>query len=94
MIHQHIGRKIRDHRRRKGLTQAELAERVGISLSFLGHIERGTRKLSVETLYELCKALNCSADQLLGTGKYTPTSDNPIEMLKDAIIMLENSKPQ
>ena len=37
-----------------------------ISLSFLGHIERGTRKLSVETLCRLAKALHCSFDALLG----------------------------
>ena len=44
----------------------ELAEKANISLSFLGHIERGTRKLSVESLYKLADALGCSVDSLLG----------------------------
>ncbi len=63
-----IGRRIRRLRKRQRWTQAELAERADISTSFLGHIERGSRKLSVETLNRIALALNCSADALLGTG--------------------------
>lgn len=63
-----IGRRIRRLRKRRRWTQAELAERTDISTSFLGHIERGSRKLSVETLNRIALALNCSADALLGTG--------------------------
>ena len=63
-----IGRRIRRLRKRRRCTQAELAERADISTSFLGHIERGSRKLSVETLNRIALALNCSADALLGTG--------------------------
>lgn len=46
-----LGQRIRSHRCALHLTQEELAERVGISASFLGHIERGSRVLSVETLW-------------------------------------------
>ena len=63
-----IGRRIRRLRKRRRWTQVELAERADISTSFLGHIERGSRKLSVETLNRIALALNCSADALLGTG--------------------------
>lgn len=61
-----VGRRIRAMRRGAGLTQAELAERVGISASFLGHVERGTRVLSVETLVALCQALGVTPNELLG----------------------------
>lgn len=47
------------------MTQAQLAEKVGISLSFLGHIERGTRIASVETLLRISIALKMSLDLLL-----------------------------
>lgn len=47
------------------MTQAELSKLSGISLSFLGHIERGTRKLSVDTLARLAGALGASFDQLI-----------------------------
>lgn len=60
-----IGRRIQAYRKINQLTQQELAEKASISLSFLGHIERGTRKLSVESLYKLANALDCSVDSLL-----------------------------
>ena len=62
-----IGRKIRERRMRKGWTQAKFAERIGRSVAFVGHIEQGTRKLSVETLVNIVRVLRCSADELLGT---------------------------
>jgi transcriptional regulator with XRE-family HTH domain len=61
-----LGKRVRIRRKALGLTQEKLAEIVDVSTSFIGHIERGTRKLSVETLYELCKALDVSADYLMG----------------------------
>ena len=61
-----IGKRVRARRNERGLTQEQLAERAGISPAFVGHIERGTRVLSVQTLYSLARALDCSADYLLG----------------------------
>jgi transcriptional regulator with XRE-family HTH domain len=61
-----LGKRVRIRRKALGLTQEKLAEIVDVSTSFIGHIERGTRKLSVETLYDLCKALDVSADYLMG----------------------------
>ncbi len=37
-----IGMRIRQARKVKKLTQGELTQKCGISMSFLGHIERGT----------------------------------------------------
>lgn len=61
-----LGKRVRIRRTVLELTQAELAERIGVSTSFVGHIERGSRKLSVETLFDLCRALDVSADWLMG----------------------------
>ena len=52
-----IGIRIQKQRKEKGLSQEQLAELIGISLSFMGHIERGTRISSVETLARISKAL-------------------------------------
>ena len=38
-----IGKRIRQVRKAKGWSQDELARKCGIRMSFLGHIERGTR---------------------------------------------------
>lgn len=60
-----LGARVQRARRINGLTQERLAEMAGISLSFMGHIERGTRKASVETLVALARALGVSTDALL-----------------------------
>ena len=52
-----IGKRIRKQRKEKGLTLEQLAEQVELSLSYMGHVERGTRVASVETLARLCEAL-------------------------------------
>ena len=60
-----VGKRVRQLRLQRKLTQEQLAERAGISTSFLGHIERGSRKLSLETFCRLIRALGCTAGDLL-----------------------------
>lgn len=60
-----LGSRIRTLRRQRGLTQEDLAEQVGISASFLGHIERGSRVASLETLVALSNVLRTSPHHLL-----------------------------
>lgn len=90
MLYVQIGKRIRKLRKQKKMTQMELAEQAEISLSFLGHIERGTRKLSVETLFAICRALDCSADMLMDTGPYKTRPDASVKsLLEDALALLE-----
>ena len=65
MNYEALGQRVRAQRRIARLTQEQLAEMAGISISFLGHIERGTRKASLETLVALANALKISTDILL-----------------------------
>ena len=65
MNYKDMGSRIRAVRRQHSLTQEHLAEKVGISASFLGHIERGTRVASLETLVALCNVLNVAPEYLL-----------------------------
>ncbi len=60
-----MGMRIRQVRKAKGWSQDELAKKCGISMSFLGHIERGTRIMSMETFANICGALDAGADELL-----------------------------
>lgn len=70
MDYQAMGARIRQLRKQNGLTQAQLAQKVGISTSFMGHIERGTRIASLETLLGLSDTLEVSLDMLV-TGIHT-----------------------
>ena len=62
-----LGKLARARRMELNLTQEKVAEKMNVSVAFYGHIERGTRVLSVETLYRLCAVLGLSADSLIGT---------------------------
>ena len=53
-----MGKRIRQVRKAKGWSQDELAKKCGISMSFLGHIERGTRIMSLETFVSICSVLD------------------------------------
>jgi len=67
-----FGQQIRQARRNAHITQAELAKKLGVSLSFVGHIERGTRATSLDTLVALCNELKISPHSLLeGSLRYT-----------------------
>lgn len=69
-----IGKRIRAERRRQELTQEKLSEMADISESFLGHVERGGRILSVETLAKLANALNLSIEFIVcGEYNYQPS---------------------
>lgn len=65
MPYQELGKRVRQQRMLAQMTQEKLAEKAGISFSFLGHIERGTRKASLDTLVKLCNALKVSPRVLL-----------------------------
>lgn len=60
-----IGQRIRKVRKAHGLSQEELAERVGISTTHMSHIETGNTKLSLPVLVELAAVLELSTDSLL-----------------------------
>ena len=53
-----FGANVRQHRRVKGLTQAQLVEAVDLSVEMVGEIERGTSSPSFETMQKLCNALD------------------------------------
>lgn len=60
-----IGKRIREIRLQKGLTQAALAEKSGIEPSNISHIERAATKLSLPTLVSISNALEVSLDELV-----------------------------
>ena len=66
MDYEKLGNVVRKRRKAAKLTQETLAERIGICTSYMGHIERGTRVLSVDVLHRICTELDVSADELLG----------------------------
>ena len=77
-----IGARVRAARRKRRYTQADLAKMLHISTSFLGHVERGTRKMSVATLCQLCAVLSLDANYLL-FGTFYNLSNNECSAVPD-----------
>ena len=55
------GRRIRAFRKLKGYTQEEFAKEIGVSVSFLGEVERGNQNPSEYFLQEVADMLQCFA---------------------------------
>ena len=87
-LYRMVGKQVRQLRLQRKLTQEQLAERAGISTSFLGHIERGSRKLSLETFYRLIRALDCSANALLPM-EGDAVRRSALELLRCAAVLAE-----
>ena len=62
---QKIGTKLFAIRKRKGLTQAEVAELSELSSRAYADIERGSVNMRIETTLKICKALNITPDEIL-----------------------------
>jgi len=60
-----MGKRIRDERLLLRLTLEKLAERIDKSSNFVGQIERGEGKPSLETLVDIANALGTTVDSLL-----------------------------
>lgn len=60
-----IGKRIRKYREEKGWRQEDFAERIGLSVTYTGMIERGEKVPKLETFITIANALEVSADLLL-----------------------------
>lgn len=61
-----LGAAVRAARQKMELTQADVAERVGLATEVYGRLERGHMLPSVRTLLRICSVLHVSADEVLG----------------------------
>lgn len=70
-----IGERVKSQRAALKLTQSMLGDKVGVSASFIGHIERAEKVASIATLAELSTALDVSLDWLVFGIKTTCKGD-------------------
>lgn len=81
-----LGKRIRDERLMQRLTLEKLAERTDKSINFIGQIERGEGKPSLETLVDIANALGVTVDSLLADN--VKTSYSSID--KEISVLLRN----
>ena len=88
-----IGANIRTARRKLDETQAELARRLDLSTNFIAHLERGSRKPSLDTLLALAKALEITLADLIDSGPPPPRTAKDSPRLRRAIRLLRTTPP-
>ena len=62
-----VGARVKVARKAAGMSQAELAEKLNISVSHVGDIETGKTNFGVDILMRITESLQISADSLLRT---------------------------
>ena len=75
LIYKTFGLKLRDARKRAGLTQVDLADRVGLSRTSITNIEKGRQGIPLHMLLQLASAVGVQAVGLLPETKNTPKQD-------------------
>ncbi len=58
--------RVKEQREKLGISQSELARRLGVSYTIIQGYEKGTKMASGNTLVALADEFNCTTDYLLG----------------------------
>lgn len=60
-----LGQSLREERKARGLTQQELADRSGLTKSYVSDVERGERNVTFENLLRLVRAIGVSLSSVV-----------------------------
>lgn len=81
----YFGKRVRAIRAKRKLTQKDLADKVGVHLSFLGDIERGKKGCSIDVAYRIAHALNVNISQFFAD------EEIPEDVMDFVMFVKENS---
>lgn len=59
-----FGKAVRELRKERGLSQEAFADLAGIDRSYMGHIERGEKNVTLTKIYQLSDALGVTVVEL------------------------------
>lgn len=82
-----VGENVTKYRKAAGLSQAALAERIGVSVPFLSRVERGQKLMKLTTLLAIAQALDVSCDALL-------REDGPESYLENITVLLKGKSAE
>lgn len=84
-----IGKRLQKVRIDKGLTQEKLAEKMEVSVAFLSRVERGSIKVSLKRLSQICALLEIDEGFILNGS----SEDSKNYLSEDFNSLLENCPP-
>ncbi len=80
-----IGRRVKEYRLQKQMSQANLAERVHMSVTYISHIETAKKKASLESLVRIANVLGVTVDHLLSGNQ----ANDPAEYLTELVQLIK-----
>ena len=91
------GNRLREVRKKRGLTQTELGELIGVGKSAICCYEKETRNPTLEAVIEMIHVFGVSADYLLGSDYLVKTVDKNnfeeyVTLTKEEIVFIEELK--
>ena len=81
LVEKKLGRRCSDYRKRSGLTQAKLAEKIGVATETISRLERGAAMPSLSRMESLCDALGIELHDLFRLRARETLSDRAIDEL-------------
>ncbi len=89
-----IGKKIKELRLEKNLTQEWVANATDVNTSHISNIENNRVKVSLSTLVQICNALDTTIDYILADEYNQPTSALEQEILHELQLCSDDTKEQ
>lgn len=91
-----FGKRVAAARQERGLTQRELADRIGVNLRMMEYYERRANNVKSDIVKALAHTLNVSTDELLGvnTPKSKPGPKSKLRKQIDKVEQLPRSRQQ
>lgn len=81
-----IGTRIKEKRKKAGLTQEQLSEKIGVTVGYVSQCERGISKINLEKLSEICDVLGCDLGYFV-----SGSTTNSTEYLCNEVLMKYSS---
>jgi transcriptional regulator with XRE-family HTH domain len=77
-----IGRRVKESRIQKHMSQADLAERVEMSVAYISYIETAKKQASLEALVRIADVLGVTVDTLLNGNQANDAAEYKEELAK------------
>ena len=83
-----FGAKVRAIRKKKGITQIEFANRVGVTQRVVSYYENDSKNPSIELVEKIAKALEVSVKSLLNFNEEIPEQASPIRDVQKRLSLI------
>lgn len=77
-----IGRRVKESRIQKHMSQADLAERIDMSVTYISHIETAKKQASLESLVRIANVLGVTVDNLLNGNQANDLAEYKTELVQ------------